>query len=122
MKTLNAETIKTQLNACGVVVNDISSDLNAIISATVSPEQEAVFVEAKVNAIRLSLAAQDSDFNPKVFVMSFSPLPRSVIGDKDLPFIVDCSHKNGLFLISMCGEEYESAPMNSYPVIGTITI
>lgn len=122
MKTLNAETIKTQLNACGVVVNDISSDLNAIISATVSAGQEAAFVEAKVNAIRLNLAEQDSDFNPKDIVMSYSPLPRSVIVYKDLPFIVDCSHKNGLFLISMCGEEYESAPMNSYPVIGTITI
>lgn len=122
MKTLNAETIKTQLNACGVVVNDISSDLNAIISATVSAGQEAAFVEAKVNAIRLDLAAKDSDFNPKDIVFSFSPLPRSVIVYKNQPFIVDCSHKNGLFLISMCGEEYESAPVAEYPVIGTITI
>lgn len=122
MKTLNAETVKTQLIACGVMVNDISSDLKKIVEATVSSSQETAFVEAKVNAIRLDLAAKDSDFNPKDIVLSFSPLPRSVIVYKDQPFIVDCSHKNGLFLISMCGEEYENAPIKSYPVIGTVTI
>jgi hypothetical protein len=122
MKTLNAETVKIQLNACGVKVNDISSDLKKIVEATVSSSQEAAFIEAKINAIRLDLAAKDSDFNPKDIFFSFSPLPRSVIVYKNQPFIVDCSHKNGLFLISMCGEEYENAPVAEYPVIGTITI
>lgn len=122
MKTLNAETIKKQLIACGVVVDDISGDLAKILAATVNKEHEASFIEAKVNAIRLDLAAKESDFNPKDIVLSFSPLPRSIIVYNDLPFIVDCSHKNGLFLISMCGEEYENAPIKSYPVIGTITI
>lgn len=122
MKTLNAETVKIQLNACGVKVNDISSDLKKIVEATVSSSQESAFIEAKVNAIRLDLAEKDSDFNPKDIVFSFSPLPRSVIVYKNQPFIVDCSHKNGLFLISMCGEEYENAPVAEYPVIGTITI
>lgn len=122
MKTLNAETIKTQLNNCGVVVNDISNELSKILAATVSPEHEAAFFEAKINAIRFDLAAKEEDFNPKDIVFSFSPLPRSVIVYKNQPFIVDCSHKNGLFLISMCGEEYESAPVAEYPVIGTITI
>lgn len=122
MKTLNAETVKNQLISCGVMVNDIFSDLSKIVESTVPSSQDMAFVEAKVNAIRLNLEAKNEDFNPKDIVMSSSPLSRSVIVYKDLPFIVDYSHKNGIYLVSMCGEEFENAPIKNYPVIGTITI
>lgn len=122
MKTLDEASIKTQLAACGVVIEDITIDLEKIISAVVLPQHEEAFIEAKVNAIRLDLAAKDSDFNPKNIVLSFSPLSRSVIVYNDKPFIVDYAHKNGVFLISMDGDEYENIQIKQYPVIGTITI
>lgn len=122
MKTLNENAIKTQLKACGVVVENISVELANIVAASVAPEHEKAFYEAKINAIRFDLAAKDGDFNPKDIQLSFSPLSRSVIVYNDTPFIVDYSHKHGVFLISMDGEDFEDVKIQEYPVIGTITI
>lgn len=122
MKTLNEDAIKIQLKACGVVVENISVELSNIVSASVAPEHAKAFFEAKVNAIRFDLAAKDTDFNPKDIQLSFSPLSRSVIVYNDTPFIVDYSHKHGVFLISMDGENFENVKIQEYPVIGTITI
>jgi len=122
MKTLNEDDIKTQLKACGVVVENISVELANIVATSVEPEHAKSFFEAKINAIRFDLAAKDEDFNPKDIQLSFSPLPRSVIDYNDTPFIVDCSHKHGVFLISMDGEDFQDVKIQEYPVIGTITI
>lgn len=122
MKTLNEDAIKIQLKACGVVVENISVELSNIVSASVASEHAKAFFEAKVNAIRFDLAAKDADFNPKDIQLSFSPLSRSVIVYNDTPFIVDYSHKHGVFLISMDGEDFENVKIQEYPVIGTITI
>lgn len=122
MKTLTVEATQNQLNACGVMVNNLSSDLGKVLSAQVSAEHSQSFNEAKINAIRHNLAAKDEDFNPKDIVLSSAPLPRAVIVYNDTPFIVDSSDKKGIFLISMDGEEYELVPVINYPVIGTITI
>jgi len=122
MKTLNEAEIKNQLKACGVVIENISVELASIIAASVAPEHAKAFYEAKINAIRFDLAAKDEDFNPKDIQLSFSPLSRSVIVHNNTPFIVDYSHKHGVFLISMDGEDFEDVKIQEYPVIGTITI
>ena len=61
MKTLNEDDIKTQLKACGVVVENISVELANIVATSVEPEHaksllgltcdvtfEVMFLKAKI--------------------------------------------------------------------------
>jgi len=122
MKTLNEAQIKNQLLACGVVVQNIASEMESILSADIKPEHKSSFIEATVNAIRLNLAAEESDFTAKEIELSYSPMSRSIIVCNQQPYIVDYSDKQGIHLVSMDGEEYVYADIQLYPVIGKIRI
>lgn len=122
MKTLNEAQIKTQLLACGVVVQNIASEMDSILSVDVKSEHKSAFIEATVNAIRLNLAAENSDFTAKEIQLSYSPMSRSIIVCDQQPYIVDYADKKGVHLVSMDGEDFVYADIQLYPVIGTICI
>jgi hypothetical protein len=124
METLNLQEIQKNLVVCGVKSENPVEDIDLVVQATTSKVNENLLFEAQVNTIRLSLIeTEGGDFNPALIRFSGKFLPRDVIVYDKKPFIVDTfDHQKGLFLISMDGEEYESAPVGNYPIIGTITI
>lgn len=124
METLNIQDVQTNLIACGVNVENPVKDVLLVTQAVTSDNNKNLLFEAQVNAIRLGLIETEAgDFNPSLICVAGEFLPRDVIVYNNKPFIVDTFDRvKGLFLISMDGEDYESAPVGNYPIIGTITI